>query len=123
MIFSEEIKALLLGVVQGFTEFLPVSSSGHLVVLSRVFNFPAPDLLFVLVLHVGSLMAVLSYYRKELAEVFKCFYKKPFDVSGPGRFVHLTAVATLPGLAGAFLLKPLVEQSLSRPDLTGFFLF
>ena len=121
MTFSEEAKAVLLGIVQGFTEFLPVSSSGHLVVFSRVFKLPALDLLFVLVLHLGSLMAILSYYKKELAELFKYFFKKPFDFSSPGGLLPLAAVATLPGLLGALLLKDLVEKSLSRPDLTGLF--
>ena len=56
-------KAALLGLVQGLTEFLPVSSSGHLVLVGDLVDVPATGLAFELLLHAGTLMAVIWYYR------------------------------------------------------------
>jgi len=61
------LSALLLGAVQGLTEFLPVSSSGHLVILQSFLpGFNQPGILFDVVLHSGTLLAVLFYFRKKL---------------------------------------------------------
>ncbi|HMO87009.1 MAG TPA: undecaprenyl-diphosphate phosphatase, partial [Lacipirellulaceae bacterium] len=69
------LEILILAVVQGLTEFLPVSSSGHLVVANALLEAagraPAPDLLEVsIVLHLGTLAAVLLFYRREIARLF-----------------------------------------------------
>ncbi len=65
----------VLCVVQGLTEFLPVSSSGHLVLLEQVFNVESEMILLNLFLHLGSLLAVVIFYRKKLFELIK----KPFQ--------------------------------------------
>lgn len=62
--------AAALGVLQGFTEFLPVSSSGHLVVGGHLMQIPAQSLLFDVLLHLGTLLPVLWLYRRDLAEIF-----------------------------------------------------
>lgn len=119
MIFSEQIQALLFGFIQGLSEFLPVSSSGHLVLLRSVFHVPSFDLLFILILHLGTLAAILSYYRTELLEMFKHFLAQPLSFSSGGRLIYLLAWATLPGVLGALFLLPLVKQSLSQVHWTG----
>jgi len=66
------IEAIILGIVQGLTEFLPVSSSGHLVVLQSFFkNFSQPGILFDVTLHLGTALAVIIYFRKRVVEIFK----------------------------------------------------
>lgn len=60
------LDAILLGIVQGLTEFLPISSSGHLVLGQVVLGLEEPELLFDIVLHVGTLLAVLGFYRHDL---------------------------------------------------------
>jgi len=65
------LTALALGLVQGLTEFLPVSSSGHLVLAQSLFGFREPQLLFDIVLHLGTLAAVVIFVRKELAELIR----------------------------------------------------
>ncbi|MBF0171677.1 MAG: undecaprenyl-diphosphate phosphatase [Nitrospinae bacterium] len=60
------LEAFVLGVVQGITEYLPVSSSGHLVIFQALFGMEDPMLLFDIVLHTGTLVAVVWFYRKEL---------------------------------------------------------
>jgi len=64
-------EATLLGVVQGATEFLPVSSSGHLVIGQHLFGLREPALLFDIALHVATLFAVLWYYRREILELLR----------------------------------------------------
>ncbi|MDE0120074.1 MAG: undecaprenyl-diphosphate phosphatase [Bdellovibrionales bacterium] len=114
-----QIKAFLFGLIQGFSEFLPISSSGHLVLLRTFFDIKDFNLLFILVLHLGTLTAILSYYRKELLNILQHFFLKPFSFSGPGRVVLLIMWATLPGITGAFLLSSLVKKSLLHPTWTG----
>ena len=64
-------EALILGVVQGASEYLPVSSSGHLVIFQHLFGLKEPALLFDIILHVATLMAVLWYYRKDVGELIR----------------------------------------------------
>lgn len=59
-------KAIILGLIQGLTEFLPVSSSGHLVLAGHFMNFQKPSISFEVFLHFGSLLAVLIYFRKDI---------------------------------------------------------
>ena len=66
-------QSILLGIIQGFTEWLPVSSSGHLVIFQEVLKIKA-DILFDVLLHVGSLLALLVVFRKEIIKIIKSFY-------------------------------------------------
>ena len=63
--------ALILGAIQGITEFLPVSSSGHLVIFQNLLGFREPQLLLDITLHLGTLAAVLIYFRKEISLLLK----------------------------------------------------
>lgn len=89
-------KALILGLVQGFTEFLPVSSSGHLVLVQSWLNIEsASNMLFDILLHLATLVAVCAVLYKEIWQLFKHIISKP---------VLLLIIATIPaGLAGLFL--------------------
>ena len=64
------MQSLILGIIQGLTEFLPISSSAHLAVLPRFFNWPDQGLAFDAVLHLGTLLAVMVYFWRQLVEVF-----------------------------------------------------
>ncbi len=75
------LKALLLGAVQGLTEFFPVSSSGHLVLLGNLIGFET-DLLFTIMLHIGSLFSVVIYFR---TEIVKCLWGLCKLLSGSGK--------------------------------------
>ena len=63
------LEVLILAIVQGVSEFLPVSSSAHLIVFSNIINFSNKSLIFDVGLHLGSLLAVLFYFRKELINI------------------------------------------------------
>lgn len=69
----DPIYVILLGVVQGLTEFLPISSSGHLVLFQNIMGFQEPELLLDTSLHMGTLMAVIVYFRRDLAGMVKEF--------------------------------------------------
>ena len=60
------LTAVLLGLVQGITEFLPISSSGHLVLLQNIFHIEGADLIFDDMLHVGTLFPIFLVYRRDL---------------------------------------------------------
>ena len=100
--------ALVLGAVQGLTEFVPISSSGHLVLVPAALGWDEPGLAFDVLLHVASLVALVFYFRADLAQMARGV------VGGDPRqrrLALLLAVATVPaGLAGV-LLKDFFEGS------------
>ncbi len=68
-------QAVILGVIQGLTEFLPVSSSGHLVIFQRVFGLSEPELFFDISVHIGTLAAVFIYFRMEIRDIVISFFR------------------------------------------------
>ncbi len=107
------LEAIVLGIVQGLTEFLPVSSSGHLVLLQNVFGLSEPQLFFDTMLHLGSLVAVVAVMRKEIIDLFK----KPFHTLG------YLVIATIPAVIAALLLEDIVEGAFGGMYLGYGFLF
>ncbi len=63
------LQAIILGVIQGLTEFLPISSSGHLVISQRLFGLTEPGIAFDISVHLGTLAAVVIFFRREIVEV------------------------------------------------------
>ena len=88
------IEAILLGVVQGLTEFLPVSSSGHLVLFQHWLGWTEPELLFDISLHVGTLIAVVVVFSRDLAALVKTLFQLPDLMHSAGGFRQLLAVNT-----------------------------
>jgi undecaprenyl-diphosphatase len=106
-------QVVVLAVVQAVTEFLPISSSGHLVVVAALFEqsgSPIHDTLTVnIVLHLGTLAAILAFYRRRIAEL----------VGRDRRVIGLLAVGTLPAAALGPLLRWVAGGALQSPLLTG----
>lgn len=96
------LEAILWGLVQGLTEFLPVSSSGHLVLVPAFFDLEPPDLATSAVLHLGTLLAVVGYYRQDLLRLAR--FRRDATAR---RILLLLAIGTLPALAGILLEEPL----------------
>jgi len=94
-------EAILLGIVQGLTEFLPVSSSGHLVLLQRIFGIQEPSLLFDTMLHAGTLLAVIVVLWKDIWQIIK----KPIQ-----KLTGLLIVATIPAVIAALTFKDVIED-------------
>jgi undecaprenyl-diphosphatase len=99
-------QAIILGFIQGLTEFLPVSSDGHLVIAQEVFGVRPPNALaFDVLLHLGTLFAVVVYFRKELFEMlFALFGAKGEQADVRRRWIWLLALGTVPvAIVGATL--------------------
>jgi undecaprenyl-diphosphatase len=95
------INAVILGIVQGLTEFLPVSSSGHLVLLQRIFKIQEPSLFFDTMLHAGTLIAVLTVLWKDILSVLK----KPVQ-----KITGFLIIATIPAVIAALIFKDAIED-------------
>jgi len=67
----EPLQAIILGIIQGLTEFLPVSSSGHLVIFQHLFGLKEPELFFDICVHLGTLLAVIIVFRREIRELVR----------------------------------------------------
>jgi undecaprenyl-diphosphatase len=103
--------AIVLGVVQGLTEFLPVSSSGHLAIAQHFLpGFDQPGVLFDVVLHLGTLGAVLIYLRHEVSLLFSGLQWGSAGRAGR-KLILVLAVGTLPAVVAALLFGDFVEQS------------
>ncbi|MEE4143173.1 MAG: undecaprenyl-diphosphate phosphatase [Halieaceae bacterium] len=110
----ETYQAILLAILQGLTEFLPISSSAHLVIPSLVLGWPDQGLAFDVAVHVGTLSAVLFYYRADLARMAGSWFGSlagapPDDDS---RLVWYLALATLPAVAVGFFAGDYIESDL-----------
>ncbi len=115
------LEAVFLGVVQGLTEFLPVSSDGHLSAAEMLMpRFAQVGLLFDVMVHVGTLAAIVIYYRRFLGEEVSGLFADDADKRrGAWRFALLLLVATIPtGIVG-LAIKPFVEQTKTDPRFVG----
>jgi len=121
------IKYLFLGLFQGFTEPIPISSSGHVVLLRELFHINVPGLSFEIFIHFGSLIAIIIVYRKDLYRLLKNSLLYLIKVEEEKRedfqFVTLLVIATIPaGLIG-LLFEEKVSQLLTYTFLIGLALF
>ncbi len=118
-------QAMVLGALQGATEFLPVSSSAHLVLVPWLLGWHANDLFFGVAVHVGTLLAVLYYFRDDVLSMLSAWWgtirRRRID-DGPGRLAWLVIVGTIPaGIAGV-LLEDWFEAMFSTPRLVSILL-
>ncbi len=98
---TEVLRALVLGVVQGFAEFLPISSSGHLRLLQELFGWNEFGVAFDVMLHIATLLAVAIYFRADLLNMLIAVLSKDPARSADRRLAWLVIVATIPtGLIG-----------------------
>ena len=109
------LQAAILGWVQGFGEFLPISSSAHLVLVPWLFGWTDPGLAFDVALHMGTLVAVVLYFWKDW---WQLILKGFTDVrSAEGRLFWYLVVASVPGAIGGFLLEKKAETTFRSPVL------
>jgi undecaprenyl-diphosphatase len=112
---------ILLGIIQGLTEFLPVSSSAHLILARFFFGWETPPelgLAFDVAIHLGTLAAILAYFRAELSAMARSlsavFSADPGDA---GRLIRLICVGTIPVVVVGLLFSDVIEQRLRTPGV------
>ena len=97
------IETLFLGLIQGLTEFLPVSSSGHLVIFQNILGFKEPELLLDSSLHMGTLLAVCIYFRSDIKEIISDLWQRDFKAEGTTLAVWVVIASVPTALIGLFL--------------------
>jgi undecaprenyl-diphosphatase len=124
------IQSIILGIVQGLTEFLPISSSAHLVLIPHLFGWNLPEAQvfpFDVLVQLGTLVAVIIYFWNDLWTIVKAFVRglvlrKPFDDPN-SRLGWYLILASVPAMFAGLLLKSKVEAVFNDPNATAYFLF
>ena len=120
------IDAIILGIIQGLTEFLPISSTGHLTVAGKLMNLISPDkpqewTAFIAVIQLGTMLAILIYFWKDLIQILVSFWKE--NVNKRIRFSEQTfhsrtgwfiIVGTIPVVIIGLLFKDAIEGALTK---------
>jgi undecaprenyl-diphosphatase len=131
----ELVQALVLGIVQGLTEFIPVSSSAHLVLVPWLLGWPDFGLTFDTTLHLGTLAAVLGYFRQDWLRLLRGFFRTwltrgPWGTAAGGRLADpdgrlawLLVVGSVPAALAGYLLNDPIERLFASPIAAASFLF
>lgn len=122
-------QAFILGVIQGLTEFLPISSSAHLVLAPYLLGWKIPEsqvFSFDVLVQMGTLVAVILYFRKEILDIAQAWlsgllHRQPF-YNAHARMGWYLILATVPAGLFGLLLKDLVERAFNSPIATAWFL-
>ena len=113
------LRAIVLGIVQGITEFLPISSSAHLSIVPRLLGFATPTLAFEVLLHFGTLAAVAAYFARDLWAFVLCLVAPgrlgPEEAATRRRLLGLLALASVPAAAVGFVLQDWADEQTARP--------
>jgi undecaprenyl-diphosphatase len=123
------LQAIILGIIQGLTEFLPISSSGHLVIVPYLLGWQLPPqdaFIFDVLVQVATLLAVFAYFWRDLVDIGRAFllglrHKKPFDDPN-ARLGWYLVLATLPAGVIGLAVKDIVEAAFASPTAAAFFL-
>jgi undecaprenyl-diphosphatase len=113
------LRAIVLGIVQGLTEFLPISSSAHLSIVPRLLGYATPTLAFEVLLHFGTLAAVAAYFARDLWAFVLSLVAPvrlgPEEARTRRRLLGLLALASVPAAAVGFLLQDWADEQTARP--------
>jgi undecaprenyl-diphosphatase len=119
------IQTLILALIQGITEFLPISSSAHLILPAQIFNWPDQGLAFDVAVHLGSLIAVLTYFRQDISKIIISWFGslpifKNAARSEESDFAWLIILATLPTIFFGWIAKDWIELNLRTTNVIAF---
>lgn len=109
-------QSVLLGIVQGLTEFIPVSSTAHLLIAQSLLHIPASGEMFAFLILVqwGTLVSLFIYFWKDLLALLRAFFARPFS-SEENRLAWYLLIATLPALLAGYFLKDALESLFRTP--------
>ncbi len=114
------LEAILLGIIQGLTEILPISSSGHLVLTEHILHLKQPGILFELMVHFGTLLSVLVYFHKKIFSMIKSVFIA--NKTSERKMVYYLIVGTIPAVIAALLFDDFFEGAFSSPVMTSIML-
>jgi len=113
------LEAIIIGIIQGATEFLPISSDGHLVLIPAIFGLTQPDLVLIGLVHAGTLLAIVGYFARDLWAILKAvvaglIQRKPF-ADDNARLGWLMVLGSVPAGIIGLALKDWFEQQFESP--------
>ncbi len=119
------LQAVVLGVVQGLSEFMPISSDGHLVLVPFLLGWEQPSLSFIVALHIGTLAAVLLYFRRELAAMLAAVASRSSSSEANlyRRLIVLLAIGSVPVALLGFAAEERIQRVFSSPAIAAAGLF
>lgn len=109
-------EAIILGIIQGATEFLPVSSSGHLVLGQRFLGVNPPGVTFEVVLHLGTLVSILLVYRQRIVRLLRGLWARDRDAWA---YLGLLAAASIPAAVVGVFFNDQLSELYDRPAVVG----
>lgn len=110
------LQSLIFGVIEGLTEFIPVSSTGHMLLVQGLLGIPSSEAMFsyLVLVQLGGLSALLLYFWRDFGLLIKAFFSRPLS-SAPNRMAWFIVVGTLPALLVGALLRPAVQHLFANP--------
>jgi undecaprenyl-diphosphatase len=114
----DNLEIILLALLQGLTEFLPISSSAHLVLVPQLLGWTEHGLVFDVAVHIGSLVAVLYYFRLEVRSMLKSWLRSLFggEADQESLLAWWVIIGTLPAVLVGFMLQGPIEETLRAPS-------
>jgi undecaprenyl-diphosphatase len=111
-------QAVVLGIIQGLTEFIPVSSTAHLLISQAILKIPADDAMFsfLVIVQLGTVTSLIFFYWKDLLGLVQAFFARPFSTQ-ENKLAWYIIIATIPALLAGYLLKDAVEALFKQPML------
>jgi undecaprenyl-diphosphatase len=111
-------QSILFGLVEGLTEFIPVSSTGHMLLVQRLLGIPATESMFayLVLIQLGAIAALLVYFWRDFWGLIKAFFARPFS-SASNRMAWFILLATIPALLAGALLRDTVQSLFTNPLL------
>jgi undecaprenyl-diphosphatase len=125
------LQAIILGIVQGITEYLPISSSGHLVLAQHLFGLREPELMFDVAVHVGTLGAVVVFFRQDLINMLRAVVRfggqlfkgqaawRDLWQNPDLRLTSLVVIGTIPTVILGLFFKPMTDRLFGSTALVG----
>ena len=113
----DNLQIIILALVQGLTEFLPISSSAHLILVPVILKWPDQGLVFDVAVHVGSLTAVMVYFRREVISMTTAWFGSVFKQrhNQDSRLAWWVIIGTIPAVIAGLLFKDIIETDLRSP--------